>query len=212
MSRRWRLEPDEPQLAAGRQQPLLGLQQHAEAGARDVFELAAVERHRPCDLVEKRLRRRRLRGVKPAGQHHGAVRAPFDCEHALPVARGSASSRRIRAGHPQRDPALPAFLRVLVLDRIHHASNEVQPEPARLALLDRRVDVDVGRPRDVEGSTSWSISVTSTPPAIAANLDAHRRAAAGAVFDHVREQLFHRQVDGRQQSRRRRHRGRRRRA
>src|SRR6478736_5905452 len=43
----------EPKLAIGRHQPLLGLQQDAKAGAGDVLQRAAVQRHLALDLVQK---------------------------------------------------------------------------------------------------------------------------------------------------------------
>ena len=97
------------------------------------------------DLIEKRLRRRRLRGVEPAGEHDGAVRAHFDCEHALPLLPACSGFEP-----PNPLPVIRSvirlcrrFLRIFVLDGIRHASDQVQPEPARLPLLDRRIDVDV---------------------------------------------------------------------
>src|SRR5690242_21331215 len=52
---------------------------------------------------------------------------------------------------PQRDQAFSRVLRVAVFDRVRHAADEVQAQPAGLALVDRLPDVHVGRARDVEG-------------------------------------------------------------
>ena len=74
MSCRWRLTPDSRSLPADGHQSLLRLQQDAQAGARDVFEAAAVERDRALDLVEEGLGGRGLRGVQPPGDDDDAVR------------------------------------------------------------------------------------------------------------------------------------------
>ena len=66
MSCRWRLTPVSRSLPADASEPLLRLEEDAQAGARDVLEAAAVERHRPLDVLEERLGRRALGGVEPA--------------------------------------------------------------------------------------------------------------------------------------------------
>ena len=71
MSRRCGLSPASRSLPFDGEQPLLRLQQHAEAGAGDVFEPAAVERHRALDPVEER-----LRGRAPARRRAGRRRRP----------------------------------------------------------------------------------------------------------------------------------------
>src|SRR6185312_11434878 len=48
-----RLEAGEPQLAVGAEKALLGLEQDAQAGARDVVESRAVERHRALHPIEE---------------------------------------------------------------------------------------------------------------------------------------------------------------
>src|SRR5436189_2050808 len=63
----------EAELAPGGEQPLLGLQQHAEARARDVLELAAVHGDGPLDPIEKRLGLGRLRGVETPRDHDRRV-------------------------------------------------------------------------------------------------------------------------------------------
>src|SRR3954467_14107373 len=67
-----------------------------------------------------------------------------------PCSRPLLSSRRFRCLECQRDPALPALLCVFVLHRFGHPSYEVQSKSARRPLFDRRVDVHLGRLRDVE--------------------------------------------------------------
>src|ERR1700682_4490131 len=72
---------------------LLGFQQYAQAGARDVFETEAVERHRSVDLIEKSLRRWRLGGVQPPGNDDNAVPTKINREHphSLQLFRGRKS-------------------------------------------------------------------------------------------------------------------------
>src|SRR6516164_1875728 len=52
------------ELAARGEQALLGLEQDAQARARDVLQALAVQRDRSLDLVEKGLSCRRLRGIE----------------------------------------------------------------------------------------------------------------------------------------------------
>src|SRR6185503_13702714 len=49
----------EPELAVGGEEALLGLEQHPQAGARNVLEPGAIEGHGPLDLVEEGLGRGR---------------------------------------------------------------------------------------------------------------------------------------------------------
>src|SRR5512132_2115377 len=52
----------------------------------------------------------------------------------------------------ERDEATPRLLDIAIVDRIDPAANQVQPEAARLALLDGTGHVDVRGGRDVEGT------------------------------------------------------------
>src|SRR5437763_2635114 len=84
----------------------------------------------------------------------------------------------------KRDPALPALLRVFVFDRIEHAPNQMQPQAARMTLLDRQCDVRIGRlghverfhaaidQRHLDAIVEWD------------DFNAHRLGRRGAVFDH----------------------------
>src|SRR5262249_949727 len=74
-----------PELAGRADQALLRLEQHAQTGARYVFELAAVERYRALNLVEEGLGGRALRSVQPAGDHNHIAGAIINCEHPLPL-------------------------------------------------------------------------------------------------------------------------------
>src|SRR6185312_5170259 len=65
----------------------------------------------------------------------------------------TAPRRQCRNAEPDRDPDLPRRRRVIVVDAIRHPLHQVQPEPARLAFLDRLVDVHVGRLRHIERLT-----------------------------------------------------------
>src|SRR3569832_2897673 len=72
----------EPQLPAGRHQAFLRLEQHAQPGAGDVFELRTVDHHAAALAVEESLRRARLRGIEPAGNDDGTLGARIQGEHA----------------------------------------------------------------------------------------------------------------------------------
>src|SRR5450631_2034141 len=100
----------------------------------------------------------------------------------------------------KRDPALPALPGIVVLDAIHEATDQMQPQPAGLALLDRLINVHVGRLRDVE---RLDIIICQAYFYAAFNLCHVDTDLCGrcrnTVLDHVREQLLQRQVHARQQ-------------
>ena len=75
----------------------------------------------------------------------------------------------------------------------------MQPEPPGPALLDRQVDVRVGRLRDVEALDIIIGQRHFDAPGDRGHVDAHLGVARRAVLDHVREQLLQRQVDGGQE-------------
>src|ERR1700682_5796033 len=85
-------------LACRSHQSLLGLQQYAQTGARDVFQAAAVERDRSLDLLEKRLGDRTLGGIQPPRNEDAPVRAKINREH-------SHSLRPFRGRKPTLPPA-----------------------------------------------------------------------------------------------------------
>src|SRR6185437_15560681 len=90
-------EPGEPQLAVAGEQALLRLEKHAEAGAGNVVETAAVEGHGAIDTVEERLRPGRFRGIQTPGDHHRAVCRTLNPEHRCLPCRS-----RLRAPRPWR--------------------------------------------------------------------------------------------------------------
>src|SRR5678815_1397767 len=75
------VDPRQAQLPSGGHQPLLRLEEHPQAGARDVLQAAAVDPDRPLHFVEEGLRRRRLRRVQAPGDRHRAVRRLLNLQH-----------------------------------------------------------------------------------------------------------------------------------
>src|SRR6185437_6126477 len=76
-----RIDVDQTDARTRRDQPLVGLQEHAEAGAGDVFESARIDHAGWRDFVQKRLRRGRLGCIQPPDQHYVAVFSVADVKH-----------------------------------------------------------------------------------------------------------------------------------
>ena len=71
----------QPEPAPGLHGALLGLQQHAEPGARDVLEAREVHDVRIGDAVEELQGLLALRGIEPSLEDHLARRTSADLEH-----------------------------------------------------------------------------------------------------------------------------------
>src|SRR5439155_27100939 len=73
-----------PYLATGGEQPLLRLEKHSQACARDIFESAAIESHRSFDTIEKGLRARRFGCVQATDDGDAAAaRYKINRKHCL---------------------------------------------------------------------------------------------------------------------------------
>ena len=95
----------------------------------------------------------------------------------------------------ERDPALPAVARILVLHRIHQPTDEVQAESPAGALSIGRLMSASGALRDIE-SLDIIIGQRHFDAARRRGIIAMRMNAspAGAVLDHVREELLEDQI------------------
>src|SRR4051812_5231431 len=86
--------------------------------------------------------------------------------------------------------------RIVVADRVHHLAHEVDAEAAGAALLDRQVDVGIGRFGDVEGLGVAVDERNLDAARNARDVDAHRCIAFAAVLDDIGEKLLQHEVDG----------------
>src|SRR6476661_8309483 len=77
------------QAPAGPEQPLVGLQEDAEAGAGEVLQVAAVERDDALESIEVRPRRGSLGRVEPSREHDRRLAPSFHRQHRSPPLRSA---------------------------------------------------------------------------------------------------------------------------
>src|SRR6185503_2967753 len=94
------------------------------------------------------------------------------------------------------DLPLPVLLDVTILDGLHQLANQVQPQPARAALFDRRFNVDFGGAGRVEGGSVVVGKDHLDAVRHLRQIDPQRRLARVAIFHHIGEQLFQNEIDG----------------
>src|SRR5450631_1526785 len=100
----------------------------------------------------------------------------------------------------KRSAALSMLRGILVVNTVHQPPYQMQPEPTRPSLPDWQLDVHVGCLRNVERLDIIVGQGHFHAACYRVHGDLHL-GARGTVFDHVREQLLHRQVDAGQQRR-----------
>ena len=127
--------------------PLLGLEQHAEPGARDVLESARSTTCGVRHAVEELQRLVALGGIEPPGQHHFAL-----------FTQSISNIAHLPQGLGEGDGTAP--VRVLVAQGVGHLAHEVQARARPAAAPERLVDVDRRRRVTSNGSTSKSVSRT----------------------------------------------------
>src|SRR5258706_1229748 len=93
------------------------------------------------------------------------------------------------------DLTLPAFLDVTILDGLDQPANQMQPQSSRLALFDRRFDVDIGGAGGVERRGVVVGKDHFDPVRHLRKLDPQGRLTRMAIFHHIGEQLFQNEID-----------------